>query len=886
MAGCQSLDFSRASTESKLTEAEPTAPSDQTSVPPAEVLPDSPSEAIPGAPAVATSTPAPPSPAIDPSLRAQFRAWLDQDEWQVDVGWSVLSEEGPIPSRPWRWVFVAQSAPSNQDPRRKEPLPEGAEAWGWVWRGDARRATAAERATVDALLGELASEADRIGDHAAILRVRLAEPPPPESLERLAKLATGEPPGEGAVELPLRRRAAAAEVWVAGLIAHHKTDEAALAPAGALLMRTGIASELQGTLWRSLATVIAPDRLPGLADALAPEHFGEIVPVVRLAALEACVIAASRHAASVTRPSTAYREFDWPPGLVAARLSEEPVERRLVGRWAALAGHPEAEALLAAQLRDIEPSVQESAILSLGHLHRPTARDELKRLLRQGTERQQALAAEGLTAWGPEELEPLVQHPAAQVRSAVARRLGGLTDESSQRALGRLLLDPEPSVQQAAVAAAERRPTDQAIPLLLAAIEGGSYGTRKLAQLGLTRHHPAAPILPLDGTDAARRDAVRTWATSQGYSLVTLPTTLTPATEDATAAAELRGLIAAYLALEPNSEGARSHIELIRRLATPRDVAVIEAAVRGQAGPGVDVLQRELLPQLSESYAALRELNHPELTRRRDGARRLQDAGTRQTLSPELVRGMATALAHEQDPLVWQACLGAIRDDGHPAALSLAGLALPQPWPDLRRMGADYFQRHPSADWIPALLPLLEDPQPQVQLAAIAALAATGHPAAIDGWPGADGQATGPGLRKLLTSRDGEVRWAALEALVQLRDEAATAELWRATEDATTSVQRRALQAIGRSRQPRFVEPLIRFGWTETHDGLRREALVALEQLVPVDERPTCLVGLVAPPTIEDKITCWVRWWDTRRPASSLSMHNHSRGPDTPEGIR
>ncbi|OYW11272.1 MAG: hypothetical protein B7Z55_19555, partial [Planctomycetales bacterium 12-60-4] len=183
---------------------------------------------------------------------------------------------------------------------------------------------------------------------------------------------------------------------------------------------------------------------------------------------------------------------------------------------------------------------------------------------------------------------------------------------------------------------------------------------------------------------------------------------------------------------------------------------------------------------------------------------------------------------------------------------------------------------------VPALMPLLRDDQSSVQLAAVRALGASGNPVAISGYP-ANGEPDVPaGLRELMNSRHEEVRWAALTALASLRDEMAILELIRLTEDVQPQVRGRAVHAMGQSGHRRLIDPLIRKSWTESNDVVKREILDALSALVPVEQHPACETGLVVAASIDDKIQCWVAWWDARRPKSAVASPRN----DGAEGIR
>ncbi|MDX1970203.1 MAG: HEAT repeat domain-containing protein [Planctomycetaceae bacterium] len=885
ISGCQSLDFAS---------LEPAA--QPTSTAASEVAPTSAPAATSDSPKATTADAEPsttrPGVAVDQFLVNNFRQWLDQNEWQVDVAWSVVGDEAKCPNRPWRSTFVASSSAVDKERAGKTALPPGAERWDWIWHGDAAGIAASDREAGIQILTSLQGEADRTARNAAILLVRLQPEQPAPVRETLRRIAAGELKGDSIKindslsikELPVATRCAAAEAWCHSLSVGDGDLETRLTPAGALLNLPGLAEELQGTLWRSLARHIDPDRLPQLSLALSRKQPQRSSRGQQLAALEACVIAAaSRRMTQAADATVAFDDSDWPAGLLAARLDEAPLMRQLIARWAAWAQHPEAMTLLTAQSRDVDPAVRDAAIVSMGVLRTPAALQHLQILARGSDERAQLMAVSALAQWGDVEIARYATSPAPAVRGMVARGLGRIPTAEARSLLRRLLSDSSPTVQLEAVAAASRHSAESAVPLLLAAVESSEFGARKAAQQALFDQLNDPPLLPIEGTAVERRDAVRVWAATHGYALEPwvddLQTgSIAPSTSENT---ELTRLLQELMLLESTGPESAALLGRLQSSITTADVAAVEATFAQGRRPMVRTLQRELLPKVSADYAALLELESSDIQQRRAAARRIRQQSVERPLTPEFVRCLGDVLAREQDQLVWQACLASVQADGHDAAGQLALLALNHSWPDLRRMGAEHFLRHPAPEAIPALMPLLQDPQPSVQLAAVRALGAAGNPWAITGFPAGEGTGISIGLRSLMNSRNDEVRWAALTALASLRDETAVVELLRLIQDSQPPVRMRAVQAMGRSGYGRFIEPLIRLSWTESSDSVKRDILEALSALVPVEQQPTFPSGLVAAASIDDKIHGWVAWWDASRLRSTASPRN-----DGAEGIR
>ena len=803
---------------------------------------------------------------VDPRLVEQFQHWLNQDAWQVDVHWSVLTTTGDFPTRPWRWTFVAHSPAGVLQKQESEVATDrGAEAWSSVWEGRPDQLSDSDREGALQVLQQLAQTEDRVGLNAAILAARLQRSPSPESLARLQAIGMGSSQTSESESWPLAMRCAATEAWCFGLSQQTGDPESLLSPAGRHLMTVGLPVETQGTLWRGLSTRIPPDRIPGLSASLGTRGESRPADGNRRAALDACLIFAARQRSEA--PDRVFHEEDWPPGLLMFRLDEDPVIRRYIGLWVSWSRHPDAPTLLAAQLRDIDPQVRETAIQGLGLLDAPEARKALHSLAANPREPLRAMAVAALSRHGLADLRPFLQSESTEIRVEVARGLEDNTAPEALEFLRRLLVDPQPEVQLAALESARRRPSPEAIPLLLLAVEQGVFSVRKSAQRLLADHLDQPPVLPVEADASTRRDAVRNWAAQHGYALLALDgaENRPAADEQPPARREFQQLLATYLSSPGESITDRQLFDQLIQRAQLEDLPVIEMQLSSQPSAITRQLEQELLPRIAPIYVALLDLQSPNLQRRRDAARRLQIQSQTRPLSPYFVGRMAEILVSEQDFLVWQGCLAAIQEDGHADASRLALLAVHHSWPDLRRLGVEHFERHPRPEMVPALLPLLNDAQPQVRLTAIRTLGASGNPLAINGLPATDGNSGTPGLRSLMVHPDEEIRWAALTALAHLRDEMAAMELQRLLLADEAPTRTRAAFAMGDSGYSRFVEPLIRASWTESHEGTKRTILTSLESLVAPTDRPDYSAGLVGQTGIDDKLRSWVTWWESQR---------------------
>lgn len=817
------------------------------------------------------------APIVDQAFVQQLRELLALGEWQVDLRWSVLNAGDECPSRPWRWLLVF---PTGQ--KMPPQLADLTRRYAWLWQGQIPDEFSTDQQTLQAALALLQGEPDCGGDTAAILLARLDPRSPHALAARLQALV--ETNTAGADALSLNTRCAAAEVWCRVLKAQSADDaEIALAPAGQMLTSPALPEDLVTTLWRALAVEIAPDRLPRLSETLNAIPESAATSKLQIGGLEACVIAAAarRTRSDPTKPY-GFQAQDWPHRLIGWRLSDDSLTRQLLGRWAAWAQHPVASSLLQSQRRDAQVNVRQAAIISLGLLDHAAGWNELRTIAQDGTDPERALAILALSQHGLEELDAYLTSDRAVIRQAVAAALIHEPTPSAAAMLKKLLSDVDPEVQATAISTAVSYPPALAVPLLLAGVEDGVFATRKTAQRALVHLVPDAPVFPLDGSLEARRQAVHDYALSQGIPLDPWMTELRAsavaggvATSMTSATNPLGGLIAVYLATDPQSPTYSALQGELWKLSQPGDVPQLEAAIRDQHSVAAHSIQTDLLPRLSPPHAAVRDLQSTDVLRRRNAAKVLQTTSAQHPLSPDLVRQLIEPLAREQDQQVWQSCLSAVQADGHAAAQELALIASHQHWPDIRRLSLEYFRQHPNPEVAAALLPLLRESHPRLQIAAADVLGLCGNPQAIHGFPASSTSSATGGLHDLLTSPHPDVQWAALTALARLRDDEAYAELLRRLQSPDAAIRLQAVRAIGSSQQPRFIEPLIQHVWTDHQNSVRQSVLEALNQLVAIDERPVAFTdGLAATRSIDDNVRIWVEWWETRtqRPISAAAV--------------
>lgn len=833
---------------------------------------------------------------VDPELVDQFATWLDQDAWQVDLTWSALTLDARSVLVP-RWVFLPGRKPSDKPKdaadkptTAKNPVNEESDTaqvarWRALWHGTARTLEATDQNAVTQVLRELSRRDHRLGANATILLARITDHSDATDLaDRLAHIAGGQYDGTPTTaKVPTATRAAATEAWCATL--RHSADDAgtALAPLGELLQRPGLPDELRTTLWRTLAISIPPDHLPQLSTTLSRKWDGTPTgETLKRAALDACIIHAVANSAAMTEWDAAL----WPPQIEALRYDTDARSRQLFGRWLALSQHPQAATWLAAQLRDTEPMVREVALQSLGQLSTDSAREELLKSAQRETGRPRALAVHALAQHSIQDVLKFTRDPSGEVRSAVGRSLVQHPSDETATALRPLLSDTHPDVPATVLTTIQAWPLEWRLPLLLEAVRSGSLVTRQAAVFALRDAIPDLPDLPIDGRPEERDQAVQQVARTHNVRLdfrshpqEQHPDSRVARAEDEARIAVIQETVRQYLAATPQSIDANEAWDRLLQIATVSDLPAMEQVLTQEQGkPAVEMVRHELLPRISPAYAALLDLESRDVVLRRRGARALVMSTEQSPLTTGVLVRLRELLTYEQDQQVWQSCLAALQPDAHVEAGPILLLAINQMWPDIRRLGVDVVTRHPSPEAAMWLLPLLADPQRTVRLAAIRAVAACGNPVVIDGLPASNGAPAVAGLRSVMTERDDELRLAAIVSAATLHDEQALQELTRLSQHTTPAMRDFGVQAMAKTGQPRFVDTLIRMGWTETADPVKLSILKSLDALTPEERRPPELTGLVVNASIDDKIKAWARWGEgQRRRATAATSSGDAR---------
>jgi HEAT repeat protein len=343
-----------------------------------------------------------------------------------------------------------------------------------------------------------------------------------------------------------------------------------------------------------------------------------------------------------------------PPRQLVERASDDAAKVRAAAIEALVASrHPDAQEAAVRGLNDYDLHVRLAAIQALGVL---PAAENAARLNELAANTSDLIRAAGLKALAKRGDLPAVVRAADdsswRVRSVVAKALGKLPYAERAPLARALVADPSLQVQRQTLQALADWPLAEAIPALLAAIEGRTAATRREAVEQLQARWPAAAEL----------------------SPVASPATL------AAEAARLRDVWQREFAAEIGSRLASSSTPTSN---PTEDIQAAAAAVEGLAA-GALADRRAAARQLALEHAQA-QLPNAALSRLR-----------------ELVE-------EETDALVWNDLLAFLEIDGREAAADLAAIAATHPTGEVRRRACAYFAHHPSPRAAEVLMNSLAD---------------------------------------------------------------------------------------------------------------------------------------------------------------------------------
>jgi len=286
-----------------------------------------------------------------------------------------------------------------------------------------------------------------------------------------------------------------------------------------LLQRPDISIELRGELYRGLARFIPPTEIPSLARSLEVSDSRTLPPkYLRRAAMDACIIhglwfyAEPNQFSQRDHSQNQSQEFEssvWPTDIMQVRWDSDSVMRWNFGYWVALVRHPDAEAILIAQLKDADSLVQNKAIEHLGILGTEKALEILQEQTKRPQESARIAAILGLTPWGAHYLAPLKDDSSASVRRTVAEGLSRTASPEAALILRSLINDRSSAVQLTVIQSISQWPDELAIPLLLEAIQEGAYKTRRKSVIALIDRTGSGGSISIEAPKAERIAAVR-----------------------------------------------------------------------------------------------------------------------------------------------------------------------------------------------------------------------------------------------------------------------------------------------------------------------------------------------------------------------------------------
>lgn len=638
------------------------------------------------------------------------------------------------------------------------------------------------------------------------------------------------------------------------------------------LQRPDLSLSLRSELYLSLARFMSPASIPSLEQSLEITEQSATPPKsLRRAAMQACILHGLWFHSEQNRldgpdRTRTFSPREWPANIMQVRWDSDANMRWNFGYWAALIRHPDAETILTSQLRDADLVVQTKAIEHLGIMKTQTALQTVKEYAQRPEESIRVAAVKGLSSWGPMHLIPLKNDTSSAVRLEVASGLGKTPTAESALHLRSLIDDRSPQVQHAVIQAISDWPDDLAVPLLLDGIQEGVYKTRRQSILQLVNRTGLGGSISIEAPQNERVAAVNElvqsgqlpgsfWGQLMQEGLKTVQKV------NQGRAAELQSY---FHNLVNQSRDSPEYQQAYQELSniSPAEVKVLEKLIRETAIEIPSEIYTDLLADQTPEYAALNQLTSPHITDRREAAQQLFISSQNISLTPVVVARLRKLMIHEQDRLVWRIVMSSVEKDNYDEASQLALLAINHNWPDIRILGCEYFGSHGLPQYANWLLPLLDDKNHTVQLAAIRAIGQCHNPIAISGLhKTGESQNSTPSLRSLLTHSNRRVRFETVVALSRLGDFAGMQELLRLSNDTQIAMRKEAIREMGNSGQTRYVEPLIKMAWTERNNSTLKEILNSLDQLVPDSEQPA---NLTPQQDQSDQAKSWMNWWQTQ----------------------
>jgi HEAT repeat protein len=284
----------------------------------------------------------------------------------------------------------------------------------------------------------------------------------------------------------------------------------------------------------------------------------------------------------------------------------------------------------------------------------------------------------------------------------------------------------------------------------------------------------------------------------------------------------------------------------------PQAIAALNASVQQREISLKENTYRELLPQLSPTFAQIEKLRQPEVAQRRAAARKLSQAASAEPLPALAIARMDEVAKRETDSLVLTELLRAAAESKDCTAYELAATGLAHEDKDIRRRACEYAALCGDKRQIAALEPLIKDSDPLVVRAAVMALGRCGAPRSRES------------VHALLGNPDVGMQVLAATALAKWNDPRGPAALERLAKAKYSTTRCQAIGAMAELGSDEFLSTLIEA--LDDEVSVQIAALAALPKVA--GESPLDRID-PKPVSAPDRAQAWKDWYAAResRPA-------------------
>ncbi len=693
----------------------------------------------------------------------------------------------------------------------------------------------------------------------------------PEVIEENANSAKEEQVDD---EITIQQRAAAAEAWCF-VISRQQTDvEMKYREPGLMLKNADLPQLIRQELMIGIAREIPPRKIPGLAELLSPKTKPALQELKQLAVLEACLLYAVNHQAQFEssnddpdQPATmeltqADPDQLWPVSLWEHRWDESPEMAIRFGQWLALIRHPLAETYLTQKLNHVDPGVKLASLCSLGLLPGQSVNTLLSKRLEQEQGQNKAIVLSALSYHHPEIIDRYVDDADRQVRLQVVNYSGDHPSRSSATTLLKLVKDRDSEIQYAAIDVVAEWQPEFAFPILSSGFQTGLYKTRQRAREILEQQYQIV-ISGIEDTPEQRRQILAQIQSEHNTGSSWSETPIFHADADRNQPEEdliaqqtrVRTQLNQLLNTEVSATEKKESSQELQKTAE-RTPLVLNRELNRLPLKELKLLAVTLSKVPCRGCEPFEDLESDQVLQRRKAAHEFAEISSQETLPEWTLRLLGEHLKQEQDPHVCRAIVSSISNDTTPQTRHIAEIALLHPWADVRILGCQYAGKHRMPQLAPLLIPMLQERNQAVQIAAIKAAGLCRNPIVINGLSSSDSNSLPSGLRMLLGTVPGHIELEVLLALARLDDAQGKSELIKLAYSPDAERRREVVMKISELDDREFIEPLIRLGWTETDPQVQRVILQDLNQLIPSAEQP----DFSKAENYDDRIKVWSTW--------------------------